>query len=108
MRFVDPSKAEFLDLRIDFGDGDIEEFTFIHQLIPQVNGEVNLSANGIFLGMDHALDLIETAKRQHKAVRHYHEHLAELIRLCETLISHVPGEDMDSQDQDLRELEIAA
>lgn len=108
MRLVSPSEVEVLNVRFNFCDGAIEEFTFIRQLIPQLNGDVNFSVNGIFLGIDHVVDLIETAKRQHKAVRHYHEHLAELIRLSEVLISHAPGEDMDSQDQDLRELEIAA
>lgn len=107
MRFVNPSEAIFTELCLEFGDGSIDKFYFIHQLIPQVNGEVNFSANGIFLAIDYSTELIKAAKRQHKAVRHYYEHLAELIRLTEMLLV-LETEGADSEELDLRELELAA
>lgn len=108
MLLVKFSECEVLDLELEFDNGNVETFSFINQLLTRVNDEVNWSAYGLGISMEHTLRLIEEAKRQHKAVRHYYAHIAELLRLYEMFKADEVWVGLDSQEQDLRELEMAA
>ncbi len=108
MQHIKKNQVNTLELTVHMPDGKPLVFNFIDQLMTRVHDEVNFSVHGIGMSFEHTVKLINKARKNHKATKHYEHHIAELTRLYDTF---VPGNDesyLNEQDKELRQLEMAA
>lgn len=108
MKQIKPNQVVVLKLSLNSPDGNVQNFQFIDQLLPRVHDEIKWSAQAIETSIEHTCLLIDEAQRQHKATLHYRQHAIELIRFYDTCYGVNDEANLNEQDNDLRQLEMAA
>jgi hypothetical protein len=108
MQHIKQNQIVTLELTVNMPDGEVMIFNFVDQLMTRVHDEINLSVHGIGMSIEHTEKLINDARKKHKATKHYEHHIAELVRLRDTFVAANDEAYLNEQDNELRQLEMAA
>ena len=108
MQHIKQNQVVTLKLSVDMPDGETLIFNFVDQLLTRVHDEINLSAHSIGMSIEHTEKLINDARKKHKATKHYEHHIAELTRFYDMFVAANNEAYLNEQDNELRQLEMAA